>query len=211
MGKNYKKVYAIHGGDHQGIYYTWDECKKYTLGQKGLKFKGFKNEEEALFFSVHGRTPEIETVQDTITIYTDGACQNMKKAGIGVYFGENHDWNLSEPLLDDYPTNQKAEIVAIIRAMEILNDNHVEKDSIIIAIYTDSKYCFNIYHSWYNMWEKSKWITKTGSPVKNKEIIQKMVRLLKERNTRLYHINSHCGIKGNEEADKLAVNGCKMI
>lgn len=55
-------------------------------------------------------------------VYTDGSCfgNGMAgcKAGYGVFWGDNHPDNLSEPLDRGPPTNNRAELTAVIRALE---------------------------------------------------------------------------------------------
>lgn len=44
-----KKYYAVRNGkEGKKIYTTWEDCKVNTEGQKGAKFKGFYNREDAL-------------------------------------------------------------------------------------------------------------------------------------------------------------------
>ena len=42
-----KKFYAVKQGRQPGIYTTWSDCQKQTVGYKGAKFKGFVTKEEA--------------------------------------------------------------------------------------------------------------------------------------------------------------------
>ncbi len=47
--------YAVRTGRSPGVYLTWDECKKQTIGFPGAVFKKFKTKEEAeAFISVQG-------------------------------------------------------------------------------------------------------------------------------------------------------------
>ncbi|KAF2239148.1 hypothetical protein EV356DRAFT_572621 [Viridothelium virens] len=63
----------------------------------------------------------------SLVVFTDGACPGNgtvdAKAGIGVYFGENSRYSVSEALSGlDPPTSQKAEILAVVRAFEIIRE-----------------------------------------------------------------------------------------
>ena len=40
--------YAVRVGRNPGIYKTWDECKKETMGFKGASFKKFSTLEDAM-------------------------------------------------------------------------------------------------------------------------------------------------------------------
>ena len=75
-------------------------------------------------------------------VYTDGACSNngyeTAKAGIGVYFSENDLRNFSSKIFDVKPTNNIAELKAMLTAFAIIKDD-LEKDK-HITIVTDSEY-----------------------------------------------------------------------
>lgn len=76
-------------------------------------------------------------------VWTDGSALNNSRnseyslAGIGVFFGDNHPNNRSLPLPGVFQTNQRAEIYAIIVALEVIGPNTPS------IIYTDSKYVIN--------------------------------------------------------------------
>merc|ERR1711924_520660 len=76
---------------------------------------------------------------NNIKVYTDGACKNNGKknatAAIGVYFSENDNRNISERITGKQ-SNNTAELKAIIKACNILQDEIINKYS--IYIYTDS-------------------------------------------------------------------------
>jgi ribonuclease HI len=59
---------------------------------------------------------------DYVIVWTDGACSNnqerkLASAGVGVYFGPNSPFNISEHLRGNIQTNQRAELTAVIRAL----------------------------------------------------------------------------------------------
>lgn len=202
-----RKYYAIHGSAHQGVYETWNECKQYCIGKKGVKFKGFKSKDIAEYFAKHGAMPEVEHEEGVLKIYTDGACNDKGMAGIGAYFPAHPEWNISEPFTIGERTNQRAEIWAIVQAMMKVEEEGVPVDQ-EIQVYTDSKYCFRAYWHWIKNWKKNGWKTTQGTDVKNREMFEMMYDLCMARDVKIVHVNSHCGNKGNEEADKLAVKGC---
>jgi ribonuclease HI len=61
------------------------------------------------------------------------------------------------------PTNNRAELFAIIRALEETSQNSVEE----IIIKTDSKYCIGCFSKWYKTWERNGWKNSKGEPVVN--------------------------------------------
>ena len=63
-----------------------------------------------------------------IPIYTDGACSKNgypdAKAGIGVFFCDNDERNISEAVDKSYKqTNNVAELLAFIKAIKIVKDD----------------------------------------------------------------------------------------
>ena len=75
-----------------------------------------------------------------ITVYTDGACSNNGKpdarAGYGIWFGKNDPRNCSESF-NGLQTNNRAELLAIVKALTILRNN-IEKGD-IVNIFSDAK------------------------------------------------------------------------
>lgn len=221
MGKK-QKYYAVACGTSSRIYDTWEQCEYFVKGRRGCRFKSFACIQDAELFAYgEVRTPYPEEEKhvlddDTIEIWTDGATSHngssnkgMIRAGIGVWFGKDHPWNLSEPFLLENPTNQRAEIWAIVRAMDQLDVEDVPLETPIV-LYTDSKYCQQCYMSWIPNWKKASvdWKTKSGTPVKNKELLVQMYDLLKRRKVIIKHVSGHSGNRGNDAADKLAVAAC---
>lgn len=157
-------------------------------------------------------------------IYTDGSCTNNGKSnsfgGIGVFLKINDSRNISEPLTIDDPTNQKAELIAIHKAVELSTDPRV-------LIITDSKYSVNSLTVWYKKWIKDNWKLKNGQDVKNVELIKNTINLLQSKKTNGvsivikhisdYGLHSHCIEPtsptrkqiwlGNKQADKLSKDG----
>ncbi|KAF2897049.1 hypothetical protein ILUMI_09128 [Ignelater luminosus] len=81
---------------------------------------------------------------DYVVVFTDGACENNgklnAKAGIGVWFGNNHPLNVSEPVTGR-ATNNTAEIQACVRAVNIAHGSGIKK----LKIKTDSQFVINYY------------------------------------------------------------------
>lgn len=97
--------------------------------------------------------PRTETPSYPI-VWTDGSCLGNgrvgAKAGVGVYFGPADVRNVSEPLEGSLQTNQRAELTAAIRAIQI-----IERDGgTAVEIKTDSKYMCDAMGSWIHNWRK---------------------------------------------------------
>ncbi|KAJ2778301.1 hypothetical protein GGI15_004213 [Coemansia interrupta] len=154
--------------------------------------------------------PAGTTVTGRTTVYTDGASQNNGKpnarAGVGVYFGPGDSRNVSEPLCGPRQTNQRAELMAIIRAMEQAPCGPAGET---LHILTDSQYSINCLTRWAGTWERNGWRTSQGADVENADLIKTARRMISDRGgaVQFEHVRGHAGIEGNEMADRLAVDG----
>lgn len=126
--KDYLKNQGVRG---------YSRCKKQELVEIAQKIEFYRNPEEK-------KSKEIiqpKNSNEEIQIYTDGCCfrngQPNAKAGVGVYFGPNDKRNISEPLSGSIQTNQRAEITAVIRALQKVS----KKDK--VNILSDSNYVIN--------------------------------------------------------------------
>ncbi|XP_034841390.1 ribonuclease H1-like [Maniola hyperantus] len=144
-----------------------------------------------------------------VHVYTDGACSaNGKKgakAGLGVYWGEGHPLNVSEPV-SGRATNNCGEIQAATRAIQQAIDNGVDK----LAINTDSQFLINSVTKWIHGWKRKGWKLQSGEPVKNEKDFKDLDRIQDKILIRWNYVEAHKGIHGNERADQLAKAGAAM-
>lgn len=147
----------------------------------------------------------IKIDNNKLYIYTDGACPNNgrknSKCGIGIHFSNDIE-DISEKLDIEEPTNNKAELIAILKALEKIDG--IDKD---IEIYSDSKYSINCIEVWYPNWIKENKLKDK----KNIDIIEKIYPLYKKNNIKFNHIYAHTNKGdihsiGNSIADKLATD-----
>jgi len=207
--------YGIKKGKKKGVYSSWAECFPLVFGYRNAEFKKFDTEDEAFVYINQENNLQVITKQvitKQIHIYTDGSCRNNgyknAKAGIGVYFGKDDSRNVSE-MFTDNPTSQRAELYAIIKAIELLTE---QEHKYCVIIHTDSMYSINCITKWCKNWIKNGWRTTTKKPIKNKKLIERLYYLYNQYNVKLEHIRAHTGNKdihsvGNDVADKLAVIG----
>ncbi|KAK3316883.1 ribonuclease H-like domain-containing protein [Apodospora peruviana] len=144
-------------------------------------------------------------------VYTDGsALGNGKRgamAGVGVYFGEGDPRNISERLEGMPQTNQRAELMAILRTFEVLGDDKS------CEIRSDSKYAIQCVTEWFQSWERNNWMTRNGD-VQNQDIIRPIINRLRAREakgtkTQFIWVKGHASDSGNIAADLLAVAGAR--
>ncbi|KAI1337255.1 ribonuclease H [Xylariaceae sp. FL0016] len=149
---------------------------------------------------------------DVLHVYTDGASRGNGKAGatagFGIYFGENDDRNVSERLEGGEQTNNRAELTAILRALEIVPTSQK------VRIFSDSQYCLSCILEWYKGWEAKNWKKSDGGKVLNQDLIKRIRELLDERDevgtgTLFQKVKGHAAVPGNVAADLLAVEGAK--
>jgi len=150
----------------------------------------------------------------SLHIYTDGSSlANGKlgsRAGLGVYFGDGDERNLAERLQGEPQTNQRAELKAIQRALEIAPLDQP------VRIFTDSQYSIKCVTEWALGWKRKGWVTANGEEVKNQDIIREVLARMDERSkagaTTLFQwVKGHAANRGNEAADRLAVRGAKLV
>jgi ribonuclease HI len=116
--------------------------------------------------------------------------------------------NVSEALKGSKQTNQRAELTAILRALDIA-PRHRE-----VTIYTDSKYAIDCVTNWYRSWVKNGWVNSKGKLVENKDLVADIRERIEERErlgklTYFVWVKGHATNEGNIAADRLAVAGAR--
>jgi len=118
----------------------------------------------------------------TMEIYVDGGCRgNGQPGAIGAaaaVFQKKHGgydaWTKSLPSYPP-PTNQRAEITAIILALEQALEKLEELDTnpyLDVKIYSDSRYAIGCMTNWIYKWARNGWINAAGNEVANRDLIQ---------------------------------------
>ncbi|XP_033106420.1 ribonuclease H1-like [Anneissia japonica] len=142
-------------------------------------------------------------------VYTDGCCtsngRSGARAGIGVYWGPDHPWNVSEKL-HGHQTNQRAELKAAVRAIEVAKENDLND----IELKTDSIYTIKCVTDWIDKWKENGWKTSKNGNVVNRDLIEDLDEARQDINVTWRHVPGHKGIQGNEEADRLANLGAAL-
>jgi ribonuclease HI len=115
-------------------------------------------------------------------IYVDGACRGNGQLGaIGAAAaifkkkrGGYDAWTKSLPTYPP-PTNQRAEITAIILALEQALEKFEELDTnpyLDVKIYSDSRYAIGCMTKWIYKWTRNGWINAAGNEVANRDLIE---------------------------------------
>jgi ribonuclease HI len=206
------KYYAVRKGRIPGIYRSWNECKEQTFGFSGPEFKSFisitlaekfmnskkeekkkkspqkKNKKERRIYYLKPKRLLSSTSIDEKNIpivYTDGSAILRVNAGAGVFFGNGDNRNGSYRVPGEQ-TNQRAEAYAVIKALQSCEGP--------IRIITDSMYVINC-------------LTGIWSINANKDLFGVLQQEVGNRYIILEWVKGHSGIRGNEEADRLANEG----
>lgn len=132
-------------------------------------------------------------------IYVDGGCRGngqwwavgaaaavFKERG-GRYTG---GWTRRLPSYPS-PTNQRAEITAIILALKRALEKYRNLDSdpyIDVTIYSDSRYAINCMTTWVYKWVRNGWRNAAGDEVANRDLIEEAYDL-------------HCELKEEGDVD----------
>ena len=132
-------------------------------------------------------------------IYTDGACEpNPGPGAWGVYWQPKTGDPVELCGFDPETTNQRMEMMGPIIALE-----SAVLPSGLILVLSDSKYVVNGITRWIKGWKRNGWRTKTGSPVKNRELWERLDAAASKR-VGFQWVRGHAGDPGNERADFLA-------
>lgn len=206
--------YAVKQGKvKDAIFESWPECQAVVKGVPYACFKKFPTEDAARQWL--GLPCKPTPSDGVLRIYTDGCCRDFGKngAGIGVYFGPRDSRNVAQPLTkaDGYPTNNKAELKAIWKALTIVQQQQ-QADLQTVHVYTDSQYCVSVLTKWAAKWAVNGWVTSSGTPVANQTLIKRITTVLNDLlqsgvDVKLMHVKGHANIPGNEAADRLANQG----
>lgn len=145
---------------------------------------------------------------ESTIIYTDGGSvknDDIDYGGWGMYIKRGEFEQTRWQGMPEGTTNNRGEMKAIIRAMELVLENGWNN----VAIFSDSEITVNGINIYYPNWVKNNWIKSDGNPVKNKDLWIELVdhiRKLKRKGVTwsIKWVKGHNGEDGNERADAAA-------
>lgn len=140
-----------------------------------------------------------------VEIYTDGACSyNPGPGGWGavlIYNGREKQIAGFE----DNTTNNRMELLAAIKALEIL------KEPCIVNLYSDSAYlCNAMINNWIEDWQRVNFRKGKKDEVKNIDLWIRLVELMKTHKVTYIKVKGHADNKYNNICDKLATDQIKL-
>ncbi len=100
-------------------------------------------------------------------------------------------------------TNNQMEMLAAIQALE-----EIEEIQGSVQVWTDSTYLIRGITQWIWGWRSRDWKTADGKEVSNRELWQRLLRILgkrtKENPISWNYVRGHTGVPGNERVDEIA-------
>lgn len=187
------KYYAVRIGRNPGIYHTWDECKRETMGFKGASFKKFSTREDAEAFINEIEEDKKESAgKDELVVYVDGSYRNSDKShSYGVYmFNDEEEYTYSKRFFKDSDMrNVSGEIKGAMRAMEEAANLGKKK----IYLHYD--------YEGIRSWALGFWKTNKEGTIYYKNFYDSIKDKLE---VKFIKVEAHTGVKYNELVDKLA-------
>lgn len=187
------KYYAVRIGRNPGIYHTWDECKRETMGFKGASFKKFSTREDAEAFINEVEEEKKESAEkDELVVYVDGSYRNKDKShSYGVYmFNDEEEYTYSKRFFKDSEMrNVSGEIKGAMRAME----EAVKLGKKKIYLHYD--------YEGIRSWALGFWKTNKEGTIYYKNFYDSIKNKLE---VKFIKVEAHSGVKYNELVDQLA-------
>ena len=142
----------------------------------------------------------------SVEIYTDGACSgNPGPGGWGAIlrYGK-YEREMSGG--EAKTTNNRMELLAIISALEALNE------PCSVYIRSDSKYVIDaITQGWAKRWKANGWKRNKKERAQNVDLWERLLKLLDMHSVEFEWIRGHSGHPENERCDRLAVKESKKF
>ena len=150
-----------------------------------------------------------------LVVNTDGCCLsngqtegNPARAGYGIHFPQlPRDWDIGNMLsLAEKHTSQRAEVIAVIRALQLLRARQISCKH--ITIYTDSMYAVQGLGEWIPKWRVNGYRNAQKKPVANADLFKVLDALASEFTANDVLLNvKHIPREENRIADGLAKAG----
>jgi ribonuclease HI len=133
-------------------------------------------------------------------VFSDGNVKNngktYSKGGYSIYFGEIKPFNqFNKTIIEtNQPTNNEMELSGIKLIFKTIYKNKELFTNKEVIICSDSQYSINCIENWSSGWIKNGWVNSKKEPVKNKELIQKILEFkskCKDISIKFKHVFGH--------------------
>lgn len=161
------------------------------------------------------------------SIFCDGACpgngtKSARASWAFAYWPGDLDHVKAPPATEEAApldplkpqTNQRAELTALLKALEWAKHELITEDGATVTIYTDSVYAMKCTTEWGPKWKADGWTRSSGKPLENLDLVKPLVDIWHSESKRftwvLQHVPGHSkkpGPKkfGNDWVDAAAV------
>lgn len=131
-----------------------------------------------------------------IVVYTDGACSKGKGGwAASLQFSDTTMYISGN---ENDTTNNRMELLAVVRALELLTEDCVVK------LFSDSKYVVEGIRVHMDKWVFRNWKTSAGAEVSNRDLWERIFDLSNRHLIFPHWVKGHNGNPGNEIVDSLA-------
>jgi ribonuclease HI len=141
-------------------------------------------------------SPAPDTASQPTVVYTDGSCLGNPGRGGWAWAV---DGGPSDSGGEPHTTNQRMEVLAVIRALQSLPGP--------LHVVSDSTYVVNCFRQkWWEGWIRRGWRTTQGKPVANLDLWQELLELAldPDRPVTFAWVKGHSGDRMNDVVDLLA-------
>lgn len=135
-----------------------------------------------------------------IVAATDGSCDPNPGAGGWAWTIDQRRWKAGAV---PRTTNNAMELRAL---SELLAAVPADRP---LLVHVDSRYALSAVCHWAPGWIAGGWITSSGKPVLNRDLIEAILDMVEGRQVKLNWVKGHAGHPLNERADQLATNAMR--
>lgn len=160
--------------------------------------------------------PPLKTEETAVSIvaFTDGACSCNGKRGARASWAvvwPDHGDHDDAGVLTGQATNNRGELMAIIRALEIARDDIDPSGLQPLTIHSDSMLAVNTVTTWMRVWKRRGWKKADGDPPANLDLLKVLDELVEGRGggVVIKFVRAHTGRQDwaslhNDRVDRLA-------
>ncbi|MCA9429241.1 MAG: ribonuclease HI [Candidatus Omnitrophica bacterium] len=137
---------------------------------------------------------------DTITLYTDGACSGNPgpEGWAAILKWRDHQKELSG--FEAATTNNRMELRAVIEGLKA-----IKNDDYPVQITTDSRYIHDAFiKDWISGWKRKGWKTSQKTDVKNRDLWEELIDLVESYDVEWAWTKGHAEDELNNRCDELA-------
>ncbi len=141
-----------------------------------------------------------------VDIYTDGACSGNPGPGgwCAIIMCDGSEKILTGAYKDT--TNNRMEVLAAVEGLAAL------KYRVRVNLYSDSAYLVNaIEQHWLAGWKRKNWRNSEGKDVKNRDLWERLDKLLAEHEVKFIKVKGHSDNEHNNRCDKYARDAIKEV